>query len=116
MGFFASKVLLSAIELKLFTLLAKKPATWQEAARALALNGRGAQDFLDTLVSLGLIERQGNGDEARYSNSRQAAMFLDQASPHYMGGFLEMANARLYRFWGHLTEALRSGRPQNEIK
>jgi precorrin-6B methylase 2 len=116
MGFFASKVLLSAVELKLFTTLAKKPATCRELVQSLALNGRGLQDFLDTLVSLGLLERQGNGDSARYSNSAAAAMFLDRASPHYMGGFLEMANSRLYRFWGHLTEALRSGRPQNEIK
>ncbi len=116
MGFFASKVLLSAIELQVFTRLAKAPATCRELVQSLALNGRGAQDFLDTLVSLGLIERQGNGEGARYSNSPQAAMFLDRASPHYMGGFLEMANARLYRFWGNLTEALRSGKPQNEIK
>jgi precorrin-6B methylase 2 len=116
MGFFASKVLLSAVELGLFTTLAKEPATWQELARSLKLDGRGAQDFLDTLVSLGLVERQRNGDSARYSNSPQAAMFLDRASPHYIGGFLEMANARLYGFWGHLTEALRSGKPQNEIK
>ena len=116
MGFFASKVLLSAVELKLFTTLAKGPATCRELVQSLALNGRGLHDFLDTLVSLGLLERQGNGDSARYSNSAAAAMFLDRASPHYMGGFLEMANARLYRFWGHLTEALRSGRPQNEIK
>jgi predicted O-methyltransferase YrrM len=116
MGFFASKVLLSAVELKLFTTLGQQPATCQELARSLALNGRGLQDFLDALVSLGLLERQGNGDGARYSNSAHAAMFLDRASPHYLGGFLEMANARLYRFWGHLTEALRSGKPQNEIK
>jgi precorrin-6B methylase 2 len=116
MGFFASKVLLSAVELGLFTTLAKEPATWQELARSLKLNGRGAQDLLDTLVSLGLLERQGDGDSARYSNSAEAAMFLDRGSPHYMGGILEMANARLYTAWSHLTEALRSGKPQNEIK
>ena len=27
-----------------------------------------------------------------------------------------MCNARLYRFWGSLTEALRTGKPQNEAK
>jgi hypothetical protein len=32
------------------------------------------------------------------------------------GGILEMANHRLYPFWGHLTEALRTGLPQNEAK
>jgi hypothetical protein len=116
MGFFPSKVLLSAIELELFTVLGKRPANWQELAGTLNLNGRGVQDFLDALVSLGLLERQGNGDDARYANSEATAMFLDRASPHYMGGFLAMANARLYRFWGNLTEALRSGEPQNEIK
>jgi precorrin-6B methylase 2 len=116
MGFFASKVLLSAVELQLFTKLAQEPATRQDIATALQLNGRGAADFLDTLVSLGLIERQGSGDTAVYSNSAQTARFLDRASPHYIGGILEMANSRLYHSWGNLTEALRSGKPQNEVK
>jgi precorrin-6B methylase 2 len=116
MGFFASKVLLSAVELQLFTKLAQEPATRQDIATTLQLNGRGAADFLDTLVSLGLIERQGSGDTAVYSNSAQTARFLDRASPHYIGGILEMANSRLYHSWGNLTEALRSGKPQNEVK
>jgi hypothetical protein len=43
-------------------------------------------------------------------------MFLDRRSPNFMGGFLEMANARLYPFWGDLSEALKTGKPQNETK
>ena len=27
-----------------------------------------------------------------------------------------MCNARLYRYWGDLTDGLRSGKPQNEVK
>ena len=116
MGFFASKVLLSAVELQLFTILADKPATSRDIAMALQLNGRGVEDFLDALVSLDLLERQGAGATALYSNSVQTARFLDRSSPHYIGGILEMANARLYHSWGSLTEALRSGRPQSELK
>ena len=116
MGFFASKVLLSAVELQLFTMLANKPTTGRDIAKTLQLNGRGVEDFLDALVSLGLLERQGLGATALYSNSVQTARFLDRASPHYIGGILEMANARLYHSWGSLTEALRSGRPQSELK
>jgi precorrin-6B methylase 2 len=116
MGFFASKVLLSAVEFQLFTELARKPAGWQEVAKTLKLNGRGVQDMLDALVSIGLLERKGNGAAAIYSNTAQTARFLDRASPHYIGGILEMANARLYHSWGNLTEALRSGRPQSELK
>ena len=41
---------------------------------------------------------------------------MDRRKPSYVGGFLEMANARLYPFWGSLTEALRTGEPQNEAK
>lgn len=116
MGFFASKTLLSAIELKLFTALARSPMTAAEIARSLALNGRAVPDFPDALVALGLLERAGSGPEARYANTPEGALFLDANSPAYVGGILEMANARLYRFWGDLTEALKTGKPQNETK
>src|SRR5207247_6581237 len=58
----------------------------------------------------------GDGPAARYRNTPETAAFLDRGSPRYVGGFLEMANARLYPFWGDLSEALRTGKPQNEIK
>jgi hypothetical protein len=60
--------------------------------------------------------RDGSGAAASYRNTTATAAFLDATSPRYIGGFLEMSNARLYGFWGNLTEALRTGRPQNEIK
>ena len=51
-----------------------------------------------------------------YANTPETDLFLDRKKPSYIGGILEMANQRLYPFWGHLTEALRTGLPQNEIK
>jgi hypothetical protein len=51
-----------------------------------------------------------------YANTPDTNLFLDKAKPSYIGGFLEMANARLYRFWGSLTEGLKTGLPQNEAK
>jgi len=116
MGFFASKTLLSAVELGLFTALARRTMTADEIAEALALHPRAVPDFPDALVALGLLERTGDGPCARYANTPEGATFLDRASSAYVGGILEMANARLYGFWGDLTEALRSGRPQNETK
>jgi predicted O-methyltransferase YrrM len=116
LGFWASKTLLSAVELGVFTRLAKGPATARELAEALHLHPRGWYDFLDALVSLRLLERDGDGERAVYRNTAATAAFLDRESPTYVGGMLEMANTRLYRFWGDLTEALRTGKPQNEIK
>jgi hypothetical protein len=80
------------------------------------LHPRANPDFFDALVALRFLERDGDGPEARYRNTEETALFLDRHSPQFMGGFLEMANARLYRFWGDLTDGLRTGKPQNEIK
>ena len=116
MGFMASKTLLSAVELKLFTVLGKGTMTAAQLGDRLALHPRSLHDFLDALVALGLVAREGDGPSSRYSNTPDGAAFLDEASPFHMGGMLEMANARLYPFWSHLTEALRTGEPQNEVK
>lgn len=116
MAFWPAKVLLSAVELALFTKLATGAMTGRELQDALQLHSRANPDFFDTLVALRFLERDGVGPEACYRNGEEAALFLDRNSPQYIGGMLEMANARLYRFWGDLTDALRTGRPQNEIK
>ena len=116
MGFWSSKALLSAVELGVFTALARGPKTGPELQQALGLHPRATYDFLDALVALDLLDRQGNGADGLYGNTPATAAFLDRGSPNYVGGILEMANARLYRFWGDLTTALKTGRPQNEIK
>jgi predicted O-methyltransferase YrrM len=116
MGFWPAKTLLSAVELGLFTALGSGSLTGEELQKKLGLHPRCVEDFLDTLLALGCLERDGDGPASRYRNTPDTAHFLDKKSPAYIGGFMEMANARLYRFWGDLTEALRTGKPQNEIK
>jgi hypothetical protein len=110
MGFWGSKTLLSAVELGLFTELAKGPADADMLSQRLGLHARSARDFLDALVALKMLEREG----ALYRNTAATGLFLDRAKSSYVGGILEMSNARLYRFWGSLTTALKTGRPQNE--
>src|SRR5215204_5472210 len=102
MGFWASKTLLSAVELGVFTTLAQSPADLATLRGKLGLHERSARDFLDALVALKVLQRRD--------------LFLDKSKPSYVGGLLEMANSRLYGFWGSLTEALRTGELQNEAK
>jgi len=116
MGFWPAKTVLSAVELELFTELSSEAMTGEEIGERVGLHPRGIYDFLDTLVALGFLERDGNGSEGRYRNTQETATFLDKRKPTYVGGILEMSNSRLYPFWGDLTEALRTGQPQNEIK
>lgn len=111
-GFFASKTLLSAVELQVFTELAKQPADLPTLTKNLGLHSRSARDFLDALVALGFLERKGG----IYCNTPSTDFFLDKRKPSYIGGILEMANLRLYPFWNNLTTALRTGEQQNESK
>jgi SAM-dependent methyltransferase len=113
LGFWGSKTLLSAVELGVFSELASAgPLDGDALRQRLGLHPRSWRDFLDALVALDMLER----DDGVYRNTPATDLFLDRTKPTYLGGMLEMANARLYGFWGSLTEALRSGEPQNEAR
>ncbi len=111
-GYWGSKALLSAVELGLFTELAKGPLDADALRQRLGLHLRSARDFFDALVALGMLSR----DQDTYANTPETDVFLDKAKPSYLGGILEMNNERLYGFWGSLTEGLQTGKPQNEAK
>lgn len=110
LGFWASKTLLSAVEMGVFTELARHPEDLETLRGRLGLHERAARDFFDALVALGFLERR----DGIYANTPETDLFLDRRKPSYLGGILEMANHRLFGFWDQLTDALRTGRPQNE--
>lgn len=116
MGFWASKTLLTATKLELFTLLAHGKLSGQEIGNKLSLHERGLYDFLDALVALGFLKRTGIKETSVYSNADDTDFFLDKNKPSYIGGLLEMSNNRLYPFWHFLEEGLKTGLPQNESK
>jgi len=115
-AFWSSKVLLTAVEMDLFSKIGSDRLTGDELGSKLEIHPRGRADFFDALVSMKFLEREGDGPEARYLNTPEGTLFLDRSSPRYIGGILEMLNARLYSFWHDLPEALRTGQPQNEVK
>ncbi|WP_128985039.1 methyltransferase [Streptomyces roseicoloratus] len=107
-AFCDAKILLSALELDVFSTLAAKPLTLPELSDVIGLHPRGARDFVTALVTLGVLEADGE----HYRNSPGADRFLDRGKNTYAGGFLERANSMLYPAWTHLTDALRTGEPQ----
>ena len=111
-AYWPSKVLLAAVELGVLTELASGPESFDALSSRLGLHPRSARDFLDTLVALGFLSRAGD----RYGNTAETGLFLDRGKASYIGGILEMSNQRLYGFWNHLTDALRTGEPQNELR
>ncbi len=109
-GFCTAQILLTALELDLFGTLRDGPLTNAQLCARLGLHPRGAGDFLDALVCLGLLVKDGG----RYRNSLGAERHLVSGEPHYVGGFLERAHRMLYPAWGRFATALRTGEPQSE--
>jgi predicted O-methyltransferase YrrM len=115
-GFWSSKVLLTAVEFGVFTKLGDRRVTGAELGAELGLHERGISDFFDALVAMQFLGRDGDGPSAKYYNTPPGAVYLDSNSPRYVGGILVMLNARLFKFWNDLPEALRTGKQQNEAK
>lgn len=110
LAFWASKTLLSAVEMEVFTELARRPESLESLTGRLGLHPRSSRDFFDALVALGFLERE----DGMYRNTASTDLFLDKHKPSYIGGILEMANKRLYGHWSRLTVALRTGERQSE--
>ena len=115
-SFWSSKVLLTAVEFGLFTKLGRRRLTGAELGAELKLHPRAIADFFDTLVAMKFLGRDGDGPGSLYFNTPEGALYLDQNSPRYVGGILVMLNARLFKYWHDLPDALRTGQPQNEVR
>jgi hypothetical protein len=115
-GFWSSKVLLTAVEFGVFSIIGSRRMTGAELGAELGLHPRGISDFFDALVAMKFLDREGDGPCGRYFNTAAGALYLDRDSPRYVGGILIMLNDRLFKFWHDLPSALRTGKPQNEVK
>jgi hypothetical protein len=113
-AFWSSKVLLTAVEFGVFTKLRDRRSTGEELGAELGLHPRGISDFFDALVAMQFLDRDADGPSATYFNTPAGALYLDSRSPRYVGGWLEMLNDRLFKFWHDLPEA--PGKQQNEAK
>ncbi len=115
-AFWASKVLLTAVEFDLFSTLSEGAMTASQLGDALGLHPRGTYDFFDALVALKFLDRDGDGPNSEYKNTKETSAFLNKNSSSYIGGLPQMLNSRLFGFWNDLGTALKTGKPQNEVK
>jgi SAM-dependent methyltransferase len=102
-AFQRSRVVLSAWELDVFTVVADQWRTSAEVAAAIGGDGRATDRLMNALVALGLLEKR----DGRFANTPASARFLVKGAPDYMAG-LGHTN-HLYDTWASLTHAVRSG-------
>lgn len=115
-AFWSSKVLLTAVEFDVFTKLGDRRLTGAELGAEAGVHPRAIADFFDALVAMQFLDREGDGPDAKYANTAAGSLYLVRTSSRYVGGWLVMLNERLFKFWHDLPEALRTGKPQNEVK
>jgi predicted transcriptional regulator/predicted O-methyltransferase YrrM len=107
-GFMKSRVIITAAELDFFTRLDEKPATAVELAKTMGLDLRATNRILDSLVALGLLEKQNN----RYKNTEKG-VFLSSHHPETVLPIV-LHMSRLWDGWSHLTDAVRKGNKRKQ--
>ena len=112
-GYRRAKALLCAVEIDLFTVLGDQPLDAESLALSLGLHHRGARDFFDALVALGLINRSAEG---LYSNAPDTDTYLNRRKANFLGGMFDQFNLREYGMWNRLLDTLRTGEPQTGIE
>lgn len=116
-GFRRSRVLFTAVELGLFD-VTTAPRSGRDIIHRLGLDPRAGRPFLDALVALGLLTRTSaleSDDHDLYENGATTNRYLVTSSAQFLGTDLLTRSRRSYCHWNWLTEALRTGEPQNEI-
>jgi len=108
MGFMASKHLFAASEIGLFEALSPGAASLQELSGRIGVPARTLGIVTAAMVSLGLIERDGN----RYRNSDAAAAFLAGNSDQDLRPMLRYFDKILWENWEDLVEAVRTDQGQ----
>jgi hypothetical protein len=108
MAFWSSRLILTAVERGVFTMLAKEPLSARQLTERLGWHPRAATTALDALVAGGLLRRDRAG---RYQNTLRASMFMDREKSTYIGGLMELSSTRLYDLWSGLDDLLATGVP-----
>ena len=103
MAFQRSRVLLTAYELGLFTVINDEWKTSAEVATALETDSRATDRLMNALTALGLLDKR----DGRFTNSPAAVRFLVKGRPDYMAGLAHTAH--LWQTWSGLTDAVRKG-------
>lgn len=110
MSFQKSRIILTAVELRIFSLLDMSCMTARQTASRLGADIRAIDRLMNALVVIGLLTKSNN----LFSNSAFSSQYLVESSPDYMLGLGHSAN--MWHSWSNLTEVVRKGKSFTEKK
>ncbi len=109
-GFWESAALMSAVELGVFTAIAKGDNTIARVANAVAIEAVNAERLLVALCAMELVTRTGE----TFTNAPDVERFLVEGSSRFAGPWMLFAKPR-WDGWGRLTEFLRQGADEQRV-
>src|ERR1700730_13011854 len=110
LGVWRSRTLVAAVELDVFSHLAKGKRTVKDIAEAAGASPRGVARLLDALAAIGYLRKA----DSRYGLHPLSAAFLVPGKKAYIGAMTESISLT-WDSWKNLTEAVRSGRPADAM-
>jgi SAM-dependent methyltransferase len=102
-SFQRSRILLTAYELGLFTVIGDSHKTSVEVSNALGTDRRATDRLMNALVAIALLTKE----DDTFTNTPGAAQLLVKGKPDYMSGLMHTVN--MWESWSTLTEAVRRG-------
>lgn len=101
--FQTSRIILTAVELNIFSLLDKRLLASSEVASMINANSRATDRLMNALVALGFLKKT----RSKFYNSDAASQYLVKGKPEFMGGLFH--TNELWKTWSTLTKAVRAG-------
>ena len=109
-GALATKVLTTAVELDLFTRIARGARTPEAISEEAGINLALLDRLLKACASLGLMK----AGRAGYSNSVSSTRYLSKESDYYIGDFVILVGKDYYDVWRSLSDVVATGKPIRE--
>ena len=104
-AFRLSKTMFDAVSLGVFDALAERPQSAPSLAERLEVNSDALERLLDACVGLKLLAK----NEADYTNTPEASVYLCSQSPDRMTGYINYSNDVMWSMWANLKDAVREG-------
>jgi predicted O-methyltransferase YrrM len=106
-GFWASQALLTAVDLRLFTILFGGPKTAAEVAVEMGGDLSAVEALMDANCALGFLQRTGD----RYKNDEVSNAYLVEGSPGSYVDLVRFMREPLFGIWESLRDTVKGGKP-----
>jgi SAM-dependent methyltransferase len=102
-SFQKSRILLTGIELEIFTKIEESGSEARQIADQLHLDKNGCGRLMNALVALGFLTKKNE----KFYNTQETFTYLSRNSPEYLGGL--MHTNHLWNTWSNLSQVVKTG-------